>query len=299
MITNLKDIPKNVSGIYKIEYDNGKIYIGQAMNCYARALEHNSKNKYPCDQALKKHDAIFTILEQNINIQDLDKKEKEYIEFYDSTNKEKGYNILEGGNVSGKRGIENCNAAFNQNQLEQIINLLINNTDMSLIDIANKFGVTQSTILKISRGYSYRQENLTYPLRSNNHESIKKDNVNDYFSNIQDLIDLKNDLLYRWDLTVDTIAQIYHIPIRIIRDINNGRKFAEYGNFTYPIRSKNIRNNKQLTIKDVENILFLLQNTEKSMEEIGKMYQLHRDTISKINQGKTYLIKDFSYPARK
>ena len=299
MITNLKDIPKNVSGIYKIEYDNGKIYIGQAINCYVRALEHNSKNKYPCDQALKKHDAIFTILEQNINVQDLDKKEKEYIEFYDSTNKEKGYNILEGGNVSGKRGVENCNAAFNQNQLEQIINLLINNTDMSLIDIANKFGVTQSTILKISQGYSYKQENLTYPLRSNNHESIKKDKVNDYFASIQELIDLKNDLLYRWDLTVDIIAQNYHIPIKVIRDINNGRKFAEYGNFTYPIRSKNIRNNKQLTIKDVENILFLLQNTEKSMEEIGKMYQLHRDTISKINQGKTYLIKDFSYPARK
>lgn len=298
MITNLKDIPKNVSGIYKIEYDNGKIYIGQATNCYARALEHNSKNKYPCDQALKKHDAIFIILEQNINAQDLDKKEKEYIEFYDSTNREKGYNILEGGNASGKRGIENCNAAFNQSQLEQIINLLINNTEMSLIDIANKFGVTQSTILKISQGYSYKQENLTYPLRSNNHESIKKDSVNDYFANIQELIDLKNDLLYRWDLTVDTIAQNYHIPIKVIRDINNGRKFAEYGNFTYPIRAKNIRNNKQLTIKDVENILSLLRNTESSMEEIGKMYQLHRDTISKINQGKAYLIKDFSYPAR-
>ena len=58
MINNI-DNKLNICGIYKINYDNGKIYIGQARSIYARALEHNSKNKYPCDKALKKHNAVF------------------------------------------------------------------------------------------------------------------------------------------------------------------------------------------------------------------------------------------------
>jgi len=44
MIININEIPKNTSGIYKINYSNGKIYIGQALNIYSRALEHNSKD---------------------------------------------------------------------------------------------------------------------------------------------------------------------------------------------------------------------------------------------------------------
>ena len=45
MITNIKELPNN-SGIYKINYENGKIYIGQAQSIRKRANEHNSKNKY-------------------------------------------------------------------------------------------------------------------------------------------------------------------------------------------------------------------------------------------------------------
>ena len=43
MITNINENLK-VCGIYKLNYDNGKIYIGQALSIYSRALEHNSKN---------------------------------------------------------------------------------------------------------------------------------------------------------------------------------------------------------------------------------------------------------------
>ena len=30
-----------------------------------------------------------------------------------------------------------------------------------------------------------------------------------------------------------------------------------------------------------------------SMSEIGKKYNIHRDTVSNINQGKNYIIKDY------
>ena len=60
MITNISDKLK-VCGIYKINYDNGKIYIGQALSIWSRANEHNSKNIQPCDKALKKHQATIEI----------------------------------------------------------------------------------------------------------------------------------------------------------------------------------------------------------------------------------------------
>ena len=61
---------------------------------------------------------------------------------------------------------------------------------------------------------------------------------------------------------------------------------------------KKIRNNKNFSIIDIQNILNDLRYTKKSMIAIGATYNIHRDLISKINQGQAYIIKDFNYPAR-
>jgi hypothetical protein len=52
------------------------------------------------------------ILEEINDITLLEEKEIEYIALYKATNKDIGYNILNGGNASGKCGIENQNAMF-------------------------------------------------------------------------------------------------------------------------------------------------------------------------------------------
>ena len=80
MINNI-DNKLNICGIYKINYDNGKIYIGQARSIYTRALEHNSKNKYPCDKALKKHNATIEILQRITDVNLLDKARLEAKDF--------------------------------------------------------------------------------------------------------------------------------------------------------------------------------------------------------------------------
>ena len=287
-------------GIYKINYDNQKIYIGQALNIRARALEHNSKKKEPCDLALKKHNATLEVLEQIKDISLLEEIEKLYIKKYNATNKDIGYNVLEGGNASGKRGTDNCNASFNEQQLNEIIDLLTNHTELSYKDIAKLYNVEQNTIYRISCGYSYINPQLNYPLRKNNHQSQLKNNIEDYFLTTELLIELKEDLLYRWDLTIENdLVKKYNIPLRLLRDINNGRKFNEIGDYRYPIRKKNIRNNSNLTQEDVINILNLLKNSKISMTNIGNMYHLNRNTISNINQGTAYIIKNYDYPARK
>ena len=298
MITNINETLK-VCGIYKLNYDNGKIYIGQALSIYSRALEHNSKNIQICDKALKKHNASIEVLEIVSDILQLDDIENKWINYYNATNREIGYNILKHGNASNKRGIENCNASFNKDQLNEIINLLVNETKLSYKDIAILYNVDRSTISRISQGYSYFDPNLNYPLRKNNHDANKKDSIADYFENEEVLLSLKEDLLYRWDLEIENdLAKQYNIPLKIIRRINQGTLFENVGNYQYPIRNKNIRNNQNFTINDVLNILNDLRNTSASMTDIGIKYKIHRNTVSKINKGESYIIKGYDYPAR-
>ena len=298
MITNIDNNLK-VCGIYKINYDNGKIYIGQALSIWSRAHEHNSKSRQACDKALKKHSATIEVLEIVQDILLLDEIESKWINYYNSTDKEIGYNILTNGNISGKRGIDNYNAIFNQSQIDEIVDLLKNNTKLSYKDIADKYAVNQRTILNISRGYTYFNPNLIYPLREHNHDANKKDSILDYFNNIEDLLNLKDDLYYRWDLKIENdLTKKYNIPLKILRDINQGNIFEKIGNYNYPIRSKNIRNNNNFTRDDVLNILSDLRNSKKSMTDIGLKYKINRNTVSKINNGEAYIIKDYDYPAR-
>lgn len=298
MINNIDNSLK-IPGIYKINYDNGKIYIGQALNIWVRANEHNQKNKQVCDQALKKHSATIEILEKVMDITQLDIIESKWIKYYDATNKNIGYNILKDGNASCKNGVENCNAVFNKEQLDEIVDLLINNTKLSYKDIASIYNVNKDTILKISKGYTYYNPKLSYPLREYNHDSNIKDEIDDYFKNTQELLQLKDDLYYRWDLTIENdLIKKYNIPLKILRDINQGRIFQDIGNYKYPIRGKNIRNNNNFSQTDILNILNDLKNTSKSMTEIGLKYNIHRDSVSKINKGYSYIIKDYQYPAR-
>ena len=72
----------------------------------------------------------------------------------------------------------------------------------------------------------------------------------------------------------------------------------DIGNYNYPIRNKNIRNNQNFTIDNVLNILSDLRNSKESMTNIGLKYKINRNTVSKINKGEAYIIKDYDYPAR-
>lgn len=59
MLLTINTTPKNISGIYKIIYPDGKIYVGQAINIRARLMEHHQRalglsvrKKQKCDQEL-------------------------------------------------------------------------------------------------------------------------------------------------------------------------------------------------------------------------------------------------------
>ena len=98
--------------IYKItNKQNQKIYIGQTIKYYPRQrfirhindAENNIVDTY-FSRAIKKYgrDSFdFEIIDTADNQEELDEKEKYYISFYETTNRDKGYNLTDGGISSG------------------------------------------------------------------------------------------------------------------------------------------------------------------------------------------------------
>lgn len=85
-------------GIYKItNKNNGMVYIGQTDNIERRLSEHKQKRTETIDDyinVLGVENFDFEIVEE-CNLEELDSKEKEYIEKYNSI--KNGYNIQQGG----------------------------------------------------------------------------------------------------------------------------------------------------------------------------------------------------------
>lgn len=101
----IKNLPPAISGIYKLNYPNGKIYIGQSCDIKRRMYEHNNINRLtthkfnpPCDLAIQKYGAFETIeILEYCDPIDLNEREQYWIKLYDATNKNIGYNLTEGG----------------------------------------------------------------------------------------------------------------------------------------------------------------------------------------------------------
>lgn len=95
--------------IYKVENKiNGKIYIGKTIKSLTiRKNAHKQESKrlspYYFHQAIRKYgfeNFEWTILQFAFNIEKLNALEKFYINLYKSNNREKGYNLTEGGEGS-------------------------------------------------------------------------------------------------------------------------------------------------------------------------------------------------------
>ena len=106
-----------IGNIYKItDIINNKVYIGQTkrdiMRRYSDHISHAFTSKRPNDLSCSLYIAMRKYGIQNFvpelietiegSPKEIDKKEKEWISYYDSTNPEKGYNKDKGDKLTGK-----------------------------------------------------------------------------------------------------------------------------------------------------------------------------------------------------
>lgn len=159
-----------MTGIYKIENKiNQKVYIGQSINIEKRWVAHKNtaSNKYslsydyPLYRAIRKYglkNFEFSVIEE-CNILSLNEREIYWIDYYNSSNKNFGYNLTLGGSHSSAISLTLGN-------VEEIIKLL-SETTMSQEEIGLLYNVSQRTVSSINLGETWRRNNVSYPIRDN------------------------------------------------------------------------------------------------------------------------------------
>lgn len=290
------------SGVYKITFPNQKVYIGRSNNIYRRMLEHNNdfRNKLPIEYAIMKYGKIteFDIIELIDDIDKMKEREIYWIKYYDSTNKEKGYNISLGGD-GGDPGSSNSQAKFTEEQIQILYKELKENLNESLEQIANKYNIHLSTLSNINNGHTYYHSTIQYPIR--NKKECKQviagiKNKNSKFTE-QDLKEIYDLLQNRQDLTMQEIAKQYKVYASTIQNINLGKTYYN-NNLIYPLR-KPKTGSRKLTQEQVINIISeIKQHPKESLASIGRRFNINRRTISSINCGTTYKQKNEKYPIR-
>lgn len=104
--------------------------------------------------------------------------------------------------------------------------------------------------------------------------------------------------------TMTNIAKKYNIDLSSLSYINNGKTYFHSSEF-YPIRNnsqrikKGIQNyNSKFNEEILDEIFILLKENNLTMKEIANKFNVAESTIHNINNGKTYIRENESYPLR-
>lgn len=259
---------------------NNKVYIGQSLNpekrfkehCYFRKDRNNSLITNAIHKYGKEH-FWFELLEENI--EDFDEKEIFYISKYNSI-KPNGYNIEVGGN-SGNCGFSSIQSAISKEKWEKIV-LLLQDSQLTMKEIAKKFNISATLLYRINSGKSYYDEALKYPIRFyHQNNKLKNTDIDDIYF-----------LLKKTYLYIDDIAKMYNVSSSTINKINRGESHYRE-NIEYPIRKGRVTSCTALEYDQVDKIIEILKNSDISINKIAKIYNVAVSTIKDINTGASLL----------
>lgn len=254
-----------------------KYYIGQTnlKNPIIRWKDHydeafSKKSNYHLYKSMRKYGIDkfqFQILEDNILIQDLDVKEKEYIILYDSFNN--GYNNTDGGQDSS------WHSKLTKDQVIEIINLIKSN-NLTFVEISKLYNVNPSTISDINNGDTWHFEEYNYPIiNKNNKRNFSEEEIQDIYKKLRE------------GLSTKVIGDYYQVSKTTISNINNGKIYI-HKDMEYPVY-KALNSSKHLETNQIKEILQLLQNTNLNYTQISERLNVGRKTVSNINNGKGYV----------
>lgn len=217
----------------------------------------------------------------------MDQKEKEYIDKFSSFyTTGKGYNLTQGGQWgSGTQKLTLSQAS----EIKQLILY----SQKTFQEIGKEYGVTIYCISNINRGQTFYEESLQYPLRP----SPKKSVLN------EEKIEIILDLLFNTSLNYKEIALMVDVNEYTVGEINRGHSSWCPSDLSYPIRVpiKNSTYQNILNSEQVINICYDLCFTNKTLEDIGKSYNVAKNTIGDISRGISWkeITHQFVCPIRK
>lgn len=300
----------NLSGIYKLNFPNGKSYIGLSNNIKRRMKEHKeSKLNLPISRAISKYGIDEFELLETIPSDDrerLQEREKYWIAFYDTTNRDKGYNLTIGGDGASP-GVNNTSAKLNATQIEEIYALLSNHKELFIYQIAEQYGISPEAISDINTGKRYYNNNLTYPLRPptqfrKGQITNQKGTLSHTSKFTEQDVDEIYDLIKNSLISLQEIANMKQVSYTTISKINRGLTYQRE-NESYPLRKKRSGLDSATCKLTQEKIASIREDLRLRLDlnftQIGAQYGVSSTTVGKINRGETYRDDSIEYPIRK
>lgn len=173
-------------------------------------------------------------------------------------------------------------------KIDQLIYALQYELDKSMADLSKEYGIEKSCVNDINQGRMWHKDYLTYPLRLG--KMKKAELIHPQIQ--QQLMETK--------IPQKEIAKAFGVSQNIVSEINQGKR-AFNKDLTYPLRINNPLFHTTLSPDIVKEIFNLLENSNKSLKEIGEIYEVSASVIAGINSGRTKKYRDESksYPIRK
>ena len=273
--------------IYKIiNKVNGKVYIGQSVDPYRRFHEHikGKKNELSLIHlAIKKygiHNFEVSIIEKDI--EDYNEKEVFWINYYNSTDRNFGYNIAYGGeNPPVLSGEDSCLAKMSNQDFHKLENEIAN-SNISFIELAKKYGLSENYLTKINNGTARRNKKLKYPLRKQIN-LVKDETI---------IQKIRHELIYT-SFSTEHIARRNKVDSLLVYYINYGIKY-KIDNLDYPLRNNNSKISKWM----LQHIIHDLKENKLRLVDIEKKYNISKSTVNRINNGKILKLENENYPIR-
>lgn len=124
-------------------------------------------------------------------------------------------------------GVNNRNSKFTQEDIENIYFLLKSKPELSMKQIADKYGVYASVIQNINNGKTYANKNFSYPLRESKTGKRKLNN--------EQVVQIINEIKDNPKESLASIGRRLNIAAKTISSINCGTIYKQ-DNENYPIR---------------------------------------------------------------
>lgn len=272
---------------------NGMVYIGQTKQTleqrdYKHQMQLNDNTYF--HRAMKKYgrnNFSLELVEGDIPFNELDKKEKYYIDYFESFyTTGKGYNLTQGGQWGSS------NQLLTIKQANEIKDLLENSL-LSFHEIGSIYKVSIYCISDINRGKSFVDDVLDYPIRKSPSRSFIDEQK----------ISIILDMICNTNMTWREIAEATDINEYTVGEINRGTNSWCPAELDYPLRKPTQNNTymNKITPKEVQEICYKLCFTNMKIEDIGKYYHIAKNTVGDISRGLTWknITQQFKCPIRK